>query len=90
MQAMSWHHTVPHNQRQRLLNFNSLAATTTVLSVSVVLLALNMYLNYTGEEIRIGGLVGIFVGAFVVPFVIAAAWSLLSKVLRAARTFVAL
>ena len=71
-----------HNLRQRLLNFNSLAATTTVLSVSVVLLALNMYLNYTGEEIRIGRLVGIFVGAFVVPFVIAAAWSLLSKVLR--------
>lgn len=71
-----------HNLRQRLLNFNSLAATATVLTVSVLLLALNLYLNYTGEEIRIGGLVGIFVGAFIVPIVIAAAWSLLSKVLR--------
>ena len=79
-----------HNLRQRLLNFNSLATTTTVLSVSVVLLALNMYLNYTGEEIRIGGLVGILWVRSLCPSLSRPLGLCCRKSYGAARTFVAL
>lgn len=70
------------NPRQRLLNFNTLPISIGLLLASAVLLAANLYFNYTGEEIRLSDLVGMVVLAYAPLLVIGTAWSLLSKILR--------
>jgi hypothetical protein len=87
LQVFAAEHTVPpalsiRNSRQRLLSFNSLPVTIALLLSALLLLMLNIYLNYTGEEIRFSNIVGLILGAFTVPLVVGTAWSLLSKILR--------
>ena len=70
------------NPRQRLLNFNTLPISIGLVLASAVLLASNLYFNYTGEEIRLSDLVGMVMLAYAPLLVIGTAWSLLSKILR--------
>ena len=79
-----------HNSRQRLLSFNTWSTSGLLLIGAILTLALNIYLNYTGEKLDAGMLMGIFLGAFSLPLIVSTAWSLLAKFCAVALTFLAL
>ena len=70
-----------HNSRQRLLSFNTWSTSGLLLIGAILTLALNIYVNYTGEKFDAGMLMGIFLGAFSLPLIVSTAWSLLAKIL---------
>lgn len=70
-----------HNSRQRLLSFNTWSTSGLLLAGAILMLALNIYVNYTGEKFDAGMLMGMFLGAFSLPLIVSAAWSLLAKIL---------
>tara|TARA_B100000035_G_scaffold44088_1_gene33040 strand:+ start:4453 stop:5409 length:957 start_codon:yes stop_codon:yes gene_type:complete len=70
-----------HNSRQRLLSFNTWSTSGLLLIGAILTLALNIYVNYTGEKLDAGMLMGIFLGAFSLPLIVSTAWSLLAKIL---------